>query len=392
MSSHDQGRRLKWRRTAILSALFALVCALVLSACGSSGSDDSSKSTSTAASAGAAKPASNAPTWCGKKAITLGIQDGGGLNAWSKSSYDQVKIEAAKCPQIKKTLTVNAGFDPQKSVSGFRGMVAQGANAIVIIPDSGVCAELPAMRQATQRKVVVVPWGANGCGQNGKDYQDYVDFDAVYAGKLWTEWMGKQLNGKGNILYLGGPAGNPVDAGEIKGMYGALKQFPDMKVLGKVTEKEWPVTNWDPAQAQKVSAALLAKYPKVDAIISSYGSVAEAGLKSIEKAGRKAPAIATLEQNQLACDWKDRQGKKNEFALATISNRNWLGRIAVRKAVAAANGLPEPGKSIVELPLVEDSTNADLQPVCNPDDPPEAYHSSDAPEKEIDTLVYGKAG
>jgi ribose transport system substrate-binding protein len=390
MSSHDQGRRAKWRRTAILSALFALVCALVLSACGSSGSDDNS--TSTAASAGAAKPASNAPAWCGKKAITLGIQDGGGLNAWSKSSYDQVKIEAAKCPQIKKTLTVNAGFDPQKSVSGFRGMVAQGANAIVIIPDSGVCAELPAMRQATQRKVVVVPWAANGCGQPGKDYQDYVDFDPVAAGSLWTEWMAKQLDGKGNILWLGGPAGNPVDAGEIKGMYATLKQYPDLKVLGKVTEKEWPVTNWDPAQARKVSAALLAKYPKVDAIISSYGSVAEAGLKSVEKAGRKPPAIATLEQNQLACDWKDRKGKKNEFALATISNRNWLGRIAVRKAVAAANGLPEPGKSIVTLPLVEDSTNADLQPVCNPSDPPEAYHSSDAPEKEIDTLVYGKAG
>lgn len=392
MSSHDPGRRPQFRRTATLSALFALVGALVLSACGSSGSSDSTSTPAKSTSASAAKPASGAPAWCGKKAITLGIQDGGGLNAWSKSSYDQVKIEAAKCPQIKKMLTVNAGFDPQKSVSGFRGMVAQGANAIVIIPDSGVCAELPAMRQATQRKVVVVPWGANGCGQPGKDYQDYVDFDPVAAGSLWTEWMAKQLNGKGNILWLGGPAGNPVDAGEIKGMYATLKQYPDMKVLGKVTEKQWPVTNWDPAQAQKVSAALLAKYPQVDAIISSYGSVAEAGLKSVEKAGRKPPAIATLEQNQLACDWKDRKGKANEFALATISNRNWLGRIAVRKAVAAANGLPEPGKSIVTLPLVEDSTNADLQPVCNPSDPPEAYHSSDAPEKEIDTLVYGKAG
>ena len=186
MSSHDPGRRAQWRRTAILSALFALACAVVLSACGSSGGSSSStpaKSTS----AGATKAASGAPAWCGKKAITLGIQDGGGLNAWSKSSYDQVKIEAGKCPQIKKTLTVNAGFDPQKSVSGFRGMVAQGANAIVIIPDSGVCAELPAMRQATARKVVVVPWAANGCGQPGKDYQDYVDFDPVAAGKLWTE-------------------------------------------------------------------------------------------------------------------------------------------------------------------------------------------------------------
>jgi ribose transport system substrate-binding protein len=391
MSSHDQGRRRTWRRTATLSALFALACALVLSACGGSGG--SSTSTPAKSTAGATKAAaSGAPAWCGKKAITLGVQDGGGLNAWSKSSYDQVKIEAAKCPQIKKTLTVNAGFDPQKAVSGFRGMVAQGANAIVIIPDSGVCAELPAMRQATARKVVVVPWGANGCGQAGKDYQDYVDFDAVAAGKLWTDWMAKQLNSKGNILWLGGPAGNPVDAGEIKGMYEALKAYPNMKVLGKVTEKQWPVTNWDPAQAAKVSAALLAKYPQVDAIISSYGSVAEAGLKSFEKAGRKPPAIATLEQNQLACDWKDRKGTKNDFALATISNRNWLGRIAVRKAVAAANGLPEPGKSIVDLPLVEDSTNADLQPVCNPSDPPEAYHSSDAPEKEIDTLVYGKAG
>jgi ribose transport system substrate-binding protein len=391
MSSHDQGRRRTWRRTAMLSALFALVCALVLSACGGSGG--SSTSTPAKSTAAATKSAaSGAPAWCGKKAITLGIQDGGGLNAWSKSSYDQVKIEAAKCPQIKKMLTVNAGFDPQKAVSGFRGMVAQGANAIVIIPDSGVCAELPSMRQATARKVVVVPWAANGCGQAGKDYQDYVDFDPVAAGKLWTEWMGKQLNGKGNILWLGGPAGNPVDAGEIKGMYEALKAFPNMKVLGKVTEKQWPVTNWDPAQAQKVSAALLAKYPQVDAIISSYGSVAEAGLKSVEKAGRKPPAVATLEQNQLACDWKDRKGTKKDFALATISNRNWLGRIAVRKAVAAANGLPEPGKSIVDLPLVEDSTNADLQPVCNPSDPPEAYHSSDAPEKEIDTLVYGKAG
>lgn len=389
MSTHEQAPRFPWRRAAILSALLALACALVLSACGSS--NDNTTSTGTAAST-TAKAATGAPAWRGKKAITLGIQDGGGLNAWSKSSYDQVKIEAAKCPQIQKTIVVNAGFDPQKSVSGFRGMVAQGANAIVIIPDSGVCAELPAMRQATQRKVIVVPWAANGCGQVGKDYQDYVDFDPVAAGKLWTEWMAKQLNGKGNILYLGGPAGNPVDAGEIKGMYESLKAYPNMKVLGKVTEKDWPVTNWDPAQAAKVSAALLAKYPQIDAIISSYGSVAEAGLKSFEKANRKPPAIATLEQNQLACDWKERQGKSGEFALATISNRNWLGRIAVRKAVAAANGLPEPGKSIIELPLVEDSTNADLQPVCNPSDPPEAYHSSDAPEKEIDTLVYGKAG
>jgi ribose transport system substrate-binding protein len=389
MSTHDAARRFPWRRSAFLTALLALTCALVLSACGDS---DDDKSNTTSAGKAKPAPAASADTaWCGKKAVTLGIYDGGGLNAWSKESLKQVQIEAGKCPSIKKQIVVNAGFDPSKGVSGVRGLVAQGANAIVLIPDSGVCAELPAMRQATQRKVVVVPWAANGCGQVGKDYHEYVDFDPVAAGRLWTEWMAKQLKGKGNIVWLGGPAGNPVDAGEIKGMYEVLKQYPDLKVLGKVTEKVWPVTNWDPAAAQKVSAAMLAKYPKIDAIISSYGSVAEAGLKAFEKANRKPPAIATLEQNQLACDWKERKGKAGEFALATISNRNWLGRIAVRKAVAEVNGVEEPGKAIVELPLVEDSTDPDLQPVCNPSDPPEAYHSSDAPEKEIETLVYGKS-
>jgi ribose transport system substrate-binding protein len=389
MSIHEWARRLSWRRTAVLSVLAALACALALSACGSS-KNDNTTSVATAAKGTAAKTPSADDAWCGKKSVTLGIYDGGGLNAWSKESLKQVQIEAKKCPSIKKQIVVNAGFDPSKGVSGVRGLVAQGANAIVLIPDSGVCAELPAMRQATQRKVVVVPWAANGCGQVGKDYFQYVDFDPVAAGRLWTQWMAKQLKGKGNIAWLGGPAGNPVDAGEIKGMYEVLKQFPNIKVLGKVTEKVWPVTNWDPAQAQKVSAALLAKYPQIDGIISSYGSVAEAGLKAFVKANRKPPAIAALVQNQLGCDWKDRKGKSDEFALATISNRNWLGRIAVRKAVAELNGLSEPGKPIVDLPLVEDSTNAALQPACNPSSPPDADSSSDSPQKEIDTLVYGK--
>lgn len=390
MSNHDETRRFPWRRTALLSTLLMVVCALALGACGDD--DDESGGGAATTQAPAASGSANTDTaWCGKKPVTLGIYDGGGLNAWSKESLKQVQIEAKKCPAIKKQIVVNAGFDPSKGVSGVRGLVAQGANAIVLIPDSGVCAELPAMRQATQRKVVVVPWAANGCGEVGKDYHEYVDFDPVAAGRLWTDWVAKQLDSKGNILYLGGPAGNPVDAGEIKGMYEALEKYPDLKVLGKLTEKEWPVTNWDPAQAQKVTAALLAKYPKIDAIISSYGSVAEAALKAFEKAGRKPPAIVTLEQNQLSCDWEERNGGKNEFALASISNRNWLGRIAVRKAVAEVNGVPEPGKAIVELPLVEDSSNPDLQPVCDPNDPPEAYHSSDAPEKQIETLVYGKS-
>ena len=105
----------------------------------------------------------------------------------------------------------------------------------------------------------------------------------------------------------------------------------------------------------------------------------------VRRRPRKAP-VATLEQTS----WRDGAARAKTSSPSRRSPQ-LAGRIAVRKAVAAHRWL-RAGWSIVTLPLVEDSTNADLQPVCNPDDPPEAYHSSDAPEKEIDTLVYGKAG
>jgi ribose transport system substrate-binding protein len=389
MSTHERPRRrASWRAAALLAALIVLPAAL-LSACGSDDDSDSSAGEATASASGG-----DSPEWCGDEPVTLGIQDGGGLNDWSKQSLEQVKIAAGECPAIEKQIVVNAGFDPQKAVSGFQGMVAQGANAIVIIPDAGVCAELPSMRQATQRGVVVVPWAADPCGEAGSDFEEYVDFDNIGAGRHFAEFVGEQMDGKGNLLYLGGPAGNPVDAGEIKGMYEVLdEKYPDITVLDDVTEENWPATNWDPAEASKVTSALLAKYPQIDGIISSYGSVASAAIKEFEKEGRPIPPIATLEQNELACIYEDKKGTPDEFALATVSNRNWLGQVAVRKAVAAVNGIDDPGKDIVDLPFVENSTDPDLQPVCDPNAPAEAFHSNEGakPEQQINELVYGES-
>jgi ribose transport system substrate-binding protein len=384
MSTNDEPRRRNPRRYIALFALVALA-ALFVAACGDDDSDDGDNT-----STGASAATGDAPEWCGDEKVTLGIQDGGGLNDWSKQSFEQVQAAVEQCPNIEDTIVVNAGFDPQKAVSGLQGMIAQNANAIVIIPDAGVCAELPTIRQATQRDIVVVPWAADSCGEEGTDFETYVDFENVEAGREFARFVGEQMGGKGNLLYLGGPAGNPVDAGEIKGMYEVLEaDYPDIQVLDDVTEESWPVTNWDPAEASKVSAALIAKYPQIDGIISSYGSVAGAAVKELEKAGRPIPPIATLEQNELACLYEDKKGTPDEFQLATVSNRNWLGQVAVRKAVAAVNGIEDSGNAIVTLPFVENSTDPELQPVCVPGDPAETFHSNDKADEQIATLVDG---
>lgn len=381
--SEDRGPGLARRSRHLAMALLVALALSVLAACGDDDDGDD------AAQAGSQTAAANSggdvnQDWCGEKKITLGIQDGGGLNGWSKESLRQVKREVEKCPAIEKTIVVNAGFDVQKAISGLNGLVAQGADAIVIIPDAGGPAELPGIRNATRRGVKVVAWAATPTGTPGEDYADYVDWDEKAAGRTWAEWMVETLDGKGDVIFLGGPAGNSVDAGTLAGALEVFEQNPGMKML---TGTKPAVANWDPAETQRVTAGLLTKFPQIDGIIVADGQSGAGAIRAFKAANRKVPPIATLEANELACIWDEAEGTDGEFPLATLSARNWLGRYAVRKAVAAANSQDEAAKSIVSLPIYENSEGGD-KPECRPDAPADSFFSNEASDDELNELMY----
>lgn len=389
------GRRPANRPWALrmIALLLLLVPALALAACGSSDDDGGSSGSGSTAAAettgGAAETTASSSggvnaDWCGDKEITLGIQDGGGLNGWSKESLKQVELEAKKCPNIKRTIVVNAGFDVQRAISGLNSLVAQGANAIVIIPDAGGPAELPGIRNASRRGVKVVPWGSEpGGGSAGTDYVTYVDWDARAAGATWAEWIARQTDERGNVIFLGGPAGNAVDRDTLAGALETLGRYPEMRML---TGDRPAVANWDPAQTQKVTSGLLTQYPQIDGIIVADGQSAAGAIRAFEAAGRRVPPIATLEANEVACLWRRAGGESGGFPLATISARNWLGRYAVREAVAAVNEGETGTKDIVSLPLYEDSAGGKA-PECRADAAPDSFFSNEQSEAELDRLM-----
>jgi ribose transport system substrate-binding protein len=381
---------IKSARRVALSVIALIAAAIVVSACGSSGSssDTSGGSASTSAAPKAVSLSEqqeiaksgvlNGASFCGSKPITLGIHDGFGINAWSQESLAAVRSEAAKCKNVKQIVAIGQG-DLQKSISDINSMVAQGANAIVLIPDFGQ-AQLASIKQATGAGVKVVPWGADPSGSAGSDYVSYVDWDVPASGKLWAEWMVKALHGKGNVIFTGGPAGNPVGAEQLAAIVAVFKQHPGMKLL--TGNKSWPVTNWDPATAQKVTSALLAKYPKIDGIISNYGTDALASVRAFQAANRKLVPITTLDANGLSCIYKDKG-----IPLSTISSRNWLGRVAARKAIAAAEGIQNTEPDKFALPFYEDSLGGKpLQ--CDKSAAPDFYPSNQISTADISQ--YGK--
>ena len=335
-----QRSRPRVRRRVVLAALLVAVAVGAVSAAAATFASP------TPAQEIASSGIVNVP-FCGTKPITLAVLDGYGVNAWSQHSYAAVRSEAAKCKNVTVTVAAGGG-DLQKSIADISGAVAQGANAIVVIPDFGQ-SELPAIQQATKAGVKVVPWAASAGGTNGTDYVSYVDWLPQYAGTIWAQWMAGVLHGKGNVAYLGGPAGNPVGMDALANMVKVFKKYPGIKLITGNTG--FAVTNWDPATAQKVTAALLAKYPKIDGIITNYGTDALAAARAFQAAGRKLVPVAGADANGLSCLYK-----KSGTALATVSTRNWLGRIAARKAIAAAEGLPNSEPSLLKLGWWENTT------------------------------------
>jgi ribose transport system substrate-binding protein len=406
MSARPDRSRVKG--TALL-VLVALLAALVLSACGGGGSSSSSEATESSpteseseAGGGAAETeegsaeggesetaSAESGAWCGEEGITLGIQDGGGLNNWSKESQEQVQMVAKECPAVEKEIVVDADFEPQKAVSGIQSMISQGANAIVLIPDSGNCAEVPAMRQAMQRDIVVVPWAANPCGTEGTDYTKYIDWDTKAAGREWAEWVIEQMGGKGKLLYEGGPAGNTVSSNAAAAIAEVVEENPGVELVEPISSEEWPVTNWDPAETKKLTAAILAKHPEINGIINDYGASVEAEVQAFQAAGKEIPATAASESNALACTWKEEKENGKEFPLMTISSRNWLGRFAAQFAIAEASGGTPPSlknNGIINLGQWENSVSG-KEPKCDPSAGPETSFSNEMPEAEMDKIA-----
>jgi ribose transport system substrate-binding protein len=343
------------RRTAAIVVALAAVAAGAVSALAAG-------LPTTAAQEIATTAISKDKSFCGTKPITLAVLDGFGINTWSQESYAAVRSEAAKCSNVKQ-FAIAGGGDLNKMIADVNTAVTQGANAITIIPDFGK-AELAAIQAATNAGVKVVPWGANPSGVDGKDYVQYVDWNDPVAGTMWANWMVKALHGKGNVIFTGGPAGNPVGLGQLANIVKVFAKHPGMHLLTGKTS--FGVTNWDPATAQKLGAAYVAKYPKIDGIITNFGTDALAIIRAFQASGRKLVPTEGLDANGLSCLYQKTRKTQPKFQIATISNRNWLGRIAARKAIAAAEGIKNTEPARITLPFYEDTLTKPTKTFCNP--------------------------
>lgn len=388
-----QGRGL---RRGVLLALAGLVLAVALSACaGSSESTGSQSASGTEVAKGEVAVAKvGVPSQfiemsqvCkGNKPLTVGFAWGFSGNAWRQIAKKEVEEEAAKCPLIKKVIFTEANLEPQKEIANINSLVARGVNVLLVYPDSGPTL-IPAMRAATQAGVTVIPWATgNFPGTPGRDYFDLETELPEYNGRVWAEWMTKALHGKGNVIFLGGTAGNPTSKAEFEGAKEVFEENPGMKFL----IDEPVATEWEPAKEQQVMAGLLTKFPEIDGVITDYGGSATGAIRAFQQAGRPLVPMTANDYNDFACEWEKLHKTEPGFQIATVSSRTWIVRPALRRAVAAQEGTEDNEPSRLELPLIEDSiAGGKLAPKCDKSLPPDAILSSDLSKQQLTELFGG---
>jgi ribose transport system substrate-binding protein len=314
---------------------------------------------------------------CGTKPMIVGISDGYGGNTWRKTGLEEARDELSRCKNVKRIIYSNANGDAQKANSDINSMVAQGVNVLILLPDFGAV-QLPAMRAAMKAGVAVVPYSAQMAGVPGRDYVVNVVGDTNQIGVLWADWLGTTLK-KGNVVFMGGSPGATTSQNFMDGLRGGLKKYPGLKLLNE----QYIVTNWNPVDAQKATAGLIAQYPKIDAIVTDGGGTAQAAIKAFEQAHLPVPAIATIaSNNELNCHFLAAKQSGKPFPYYTLDGTTTYVRFAVRQGVAAYQGTVNKESPVI-LPFPYADSAKGLDPKCDAAAPPDADLTSALPPQKL---------
>jgi ribose transport system substrate-binding protein len=379
------GSRIRPARLAVTVAAAAAI-SLAAAACSSAGSGSSGNSGTGSTAAGGGSAVSSKYPWCGPQKASIALADGFGDNTWRELTRYSAVTVAAQCPSVTGYTYANGEGNTQKAISDINSLVAQGVTAIVDFPDAGQ-AMLPALTKAYQAGTIVVPYRVFPGGKAGENYSAYISTDFTSAGVLWGNDVATALNGKGNVVFLGGPPANSQSLAEYQGLQSVFKKYPGIHIIG---QQPYNVTNWDPATTQQVVSSLLSKYPTIDAVVSDFGTALAASFPEFQKAGRKIPVIATEDGNSLGCDYATMSASDPGFKLFTVSSQTWMVEYAMRYAIALATKGTVPSTTVVPQQNFENSvTGSPSKPVCDSTLPPTAIMSSGLTAAEQQAALKG---
>ena len=151
--------------------------------------------------------------------------------------FNQIKqsVEAAGAEKGIQIITVDAKGDAATQVSQIQDLLAQNIDALIYIPAGATAASVP-VKAANAAGVPVVNIDRNAEGAPG---DTFIATNSVELARQVCDWIAKQAGGKGEMLIVHGQKGTTPEVDRSKGCGMALKNYPDVKVVGELWSEGW---------------------------------------------------------------------------------------------------------------------------------------------------------
>jgi ribose transport system substrate-binding protein len=199
-----------------------------------------------------------------KHKVLVGIGFDG--NTWQSSSANLV-VAMAHTKEYKdriSDITVqSARGDPQTQIQQINAAVQSGVDIIILWPFSETATNR-AIANACKRGVIVITYDSE---VSEPCVTTHVGIDQTWAGAGPAEGLVKLLNGKGNIIFMGGIPGNTVDKQRNDGAKAVFAKHPDIHIVAEAPSM------WNPATArQKLTEIIAAQgWDKIDGLWTQTG-------------------------------------------------------------------------------------------------------------------------
>lgn len=313
---------MKIKKTLAAAAGLAVAATLALTGCSSDGGDPGSS---------------------GSSEITIGIS----MSTLENPFFGTVKDGAvAKADEDGiRTIVSDAQNDTQKQLNDVQDMITKGATVIILNPVEPESAT-PIVELANSNDIPVITVDRSSAGG---DVASHIASDNVEGGRLICDWLGKKLNGQGQLAVLEGIAGTSPELDRDKGCKEALANYPGIETVASQP------ADWDREKGYTVTQNILQANPDLNAIFGRNDLAALGAVEAAQQAGKLADiTVISFDGIQDALE----SIKAGQLSATVVQDPILMGETAVNTAVALAAG--ESVDKIQNLAVkVADATNID---------------------------------
>lgn len=304
----------KWKKGLVIA--LAMMMALALFGCGSSGDGNTAK-------AGDTK----------EKTPTIGLVVSTQDNPFFVDLMEGAKAEADK--MNAKFTFLDSQNDSSTEMSNMEDMINQKVDVILLNPVDSDAAGA-AVQAANDAKIPVITLDRTA---NSGDVVSHIASDNVAGGKMAGDFILQQLNNTGKVVELEGVPGTSAARDRGKGFEDAVKGKLD--IVAKQT------ANFDRAQGMSVMEDILQAQPQIDAVFAQNDEMALGAVEAIKASGRKILVVGFDATDDAKAAIKD-----GDMAATVQQLPKEIGSEGVDTAIKVANGEKVDASIPVKLELV----------------------------------------